>query len=204
MSLICLALGALLIYDVAGHSVPGTAYLAAALAVIGLGLVVGSWLGRARWLIFPGLVLALILLIASTVGTLRAPGGAPRPWDFSHSDMARGSRTWTPPTLVDLQNSYTVDAGNGTLDLSSIDFTGQSRSVKVHVAVGNLVVILPPTVDVDVSARVDGGSAEVLGERWDGLGNDPREIHDTGTDGTGGGKLQLTTTVDLGKLEVRR
>jgi hypothetical protein len=66
------------------------------------------------------------------------------------------------------------------------------------------VVILPPGVDVDVTAKVDGGSADVLGQHWDGLGNDPRTIRDSGADGPGGGQLSLTATVDLGKLEVHR
>ena len=85
-----------------------------------------------------------------------------------------------------------------------IPFTDHTVPVDAHVNVGNLVVILPPNVDVDVSAKVDGGSADVLGQHWDGLGNDERQLHDNGADGVGGGTLQLTASVDLGKLEVRR
>jgi hypothetical protein len=54
---ICLTLGLLAVIDVSGASIPGTAYVASTLGVLGLGLVVGAWLGRARWLILPGLAL---------------------------------------------------------------------------------------------------------------------------------------------------
>jgi phage shock protein PspC (stress-responsive transcriptional regulator) len=202
MSLVCLALGALAAVDLADRSIPGTAYLAVALGVIGLGLVVGAWLGRARWLIFPGLVLTFVLAIASTVGTLRAPwdGG---PWTVGAAGT-RGNVTWTPASVAALDDRYVVDVGNGTLDLSKVDFRDHSVSLDVHVDLGNLVVILPPEVDVDVSAAVDGGSADVLGQHWDGLGNDRRSVRDNGADGPGGGNLRLNATVDLGKLEVHR
>jgi phage shock protein PspC (stress-responsive transcriptional regulator) len=201
MSLVCLALGALAAVDLVDASIPGTAYLATALGVIGLGLVAGAWLGRARWLIFPGLVLTVILIIASSVGNVRSWRGAP--WNFDRSG-AHSNVTWTPASAAVLDNNYTVNVGNGTLDLSKITFPNDPVSVNVSVDVGNLVVILPPNVDVDMSATVDSGSADVLGQHWDGLGNDPRQVRDNGTDGPGGGRLLLTATVNLGKLEVHR
>jgi hypothetical protein len=195
MSLSCLALGVLAVLDVTQGEVPVAAYLAVPLGVVGLGLVVGAWLGRARWLIFPGAALTVALVIVTSAES----------WNMSHADIARGSRMWTPTSVESLDSSYSVDVGSGTLDLSQISFPANSPvSVDVHVDLGNLVVILPPNVDVDVSAMVDGGSADVLGQRWDGLDNDPREVHDNGTDGPGGGTLRLTATVDLGKLEVHR
>jgi phage shock protein PspC (stress-responsive transcriptional regulator) len=196
LSLICLALGTLVIVDVAGASVPGAAYVATALAVVGFGLVVGAWLGRARWLIIPGLVLTVALI--GTYGSDHWDGGR----DFAHGP--RGNVTWTPTNVSELAGDYRVDVGNGTLDLSKVDFTDRTVPVNAHVNLGNLVVILPPSVDADVSAKVDGGSADVLGQRWDGLGNSERQVHDNGADGVGGGKLELTASVDLGKLEVRR
>jgi predicted membrane protein len=101
-------------------------------------------------------------------------------------------------------DDYRVDVGNATLDLSKVDFTDHTESVAISVDVGNLLVILPPNVDVDVTASLDGGSADVLGQHWDGMGNSAREIHDNGADGVGGGTLQLDTSISLGKLEVRR
>jgi len=193
VSLVFLALGALAVADVAGASVPGTAYLAAALGVIGVGLVVGAWLGRARVLIFPGILLIVALTIGSSVEN----------WNVGHPGRA-ANVTWTPGSVADLQSRYSIDAGNGTLDLSNVDFRDHSASVEVRMDAGNLTVILPPDVDTDVSAKVDVGSASVLGQQWDGLGQDTHRITDNGADGPGGGQLHLVTTLDLGKLEVHR
>jgi hypothetical protein len=195
LSLVCLAMGTLVVVDVAGASIAGTTYLAAALGVIGLGLVVGAWLGRARWLIFPGIVLAAMLVFGTSVENWNSrPGG--RATDV----------TWTPASVAEIQNgaNYSIDAGNGTLDLSKVDFTERDISVDANVDVGNLTVIVPPNVDVEIDAAVDNGSATVLGRQWGGLGNDVRHIQDQGADGPGGGTLRLNTTVDLGKLEVHR
>jgi hypothetical protein len=196
LSMACLAIGILVIADVAGASVPGAAYVASVLAVVGLGLVIGAWLGRARWLIFPGIVLLIALAATSTAGNIN--------FDRNFDGGPKGNVTWAPLTVADVTGDYGIDVGNGTLDLSKVDFTDHTVPVNVHVNVGNLVVILPPNVDADISAKVDGGSADVLGQHWDGLGNDERQVHDNGADGQGGGKLQLTASVDLGKLEVRR
>jgi hypothetical protein len=76
--------------------------------------------------------------------------------------------------------------------------------VDVSVDVGNLTVILPPDVDVDVTASVDAGNASILGRQVNGVGNDEQHVHDDGPDGPGGGKLLVTARVDLGKLEVHR
>lgn len=194
MSVICLTLGVLAVIDVSGTSVSGTAYVAAALGIVGLGLVVGAWLGRARWLIVPGLLLVVALAAGSAAENF-GDGVAGRTGDV----------TWTPTTVTELaSNDYRVDVGNATLDLSKVDFTDHTESVAISVDVGNLLVILPPKVDVDVTASLDGGSADVLGQHWDGMGHDGRRIHDNGPDGAGGGTLRLDTSVALGKLEVRR
>jgi phage shock protein PspC (stress-responsive transcriptional regulator) len=193
LSMICLAMGTLVVVDVSGASIPGTAYLAAALGVIGLGLLVGTWLGRARWLIFPGVVMTFAL-----IGAVNAPN-----WDGPTARPAENI-TWTPASVNELQSAYSVDVGNGVLDLSKVDFRDRQANVDVNVDVGNLTVIVPPEVDVDVAANVDAGNATIFGRQWSGLGNDEQHIHDDGPDGPGGGKLLVNATVDLGKLEVRR
>ena len=130
--------------------------------------------------------------------------GSAERWNFEPRPGGGSNVIWAPTSAADLQPSYRVDAGNGTLDLSKVDFRDAPATVNVQVDVGHLVVILPPGVDVDVTARVDGGDADVLGQQWGGFGNDSRQVRDNGADGPGGGQLKLTATVDLGKLEVHR
>jgi hypothetical protein len=194
LSLTCLALGVLAVTDVAGASYPVAAYLAVPLGVIGLGLLVGAWLGRARWLIFPGLALTVALVIVSSAES----------WNARHFARQQDNVTWQPASVAELNGNYRLDVGTGTLDLSKIDFRDQSVPVDIRANLGDVIVILPAGVDVDVSARVGGGSADVLGQHWDGVGNDSRQIHDNGADGPGGGQLRLTATVDFGQLEVHR
>jgi len=194
LSLICLAIGVLVVVDVAGVAISGTAYVAAALGVIGLGLVVGARVGRARWLILPGLLLTAILIFGSSVET----------WNNSHPGAH--NITWTPTTVSEIEQTgtYSADVGNATLDLSKIDFTDHDVALSTSLDAGNMTVILPPNVDVDVDANVEAGSASVLGQRWDGINHDARHIADQGADGAGGGKLRLNSSVNLGKLEVHR
>jgi hypothetical protein len=189
LSLTVLALGVLGLIDLAGADVPGSAYVALPLAVIGLGLVVGAWYGRATWLIAIGVVLTIALTIVS-VGERISNRGQ--------------SATWRPTSVAQLEGSYTINAGNALLDLSAVDFNGLNKTVRVHVGVGNLTVVLPPTVDVRAEVGVNVGNADVLGTHWGGIGSSERTITDDGVDGSGGGELVIQATVDVGNVEVRR
>jgi hypothetical protein len=189
VSLTVLALGVLGVVDLAGAAVAGSAYLALPLAVTGLGLVAGAWFGRARWLIAIGAVLTVALGIASA-----AEGLATVDRDV----------TWRPTSIDQVESSYTINAGNALLDLSDVDFDGQRSSIRVRVSVGNLMIIVPSTVDVRVTAEVDVGNANLLGTVWSGIGQGGHTITDTGSDGPGGGELTIEATVDIGDLEVRR
>ena len=196
VSLACVALGILALVDISGGAVSGGAYVATALAVVGLGLVVGAWMGRARWLILPGVLLTLAL-----IGNSVAASG---PWPNPMRPGSTGNLTWSPTTPDSVDRNYRLDAGNGTLDLSHVDFTDHSVDVELSTNVGDLVVILPPKVDVDVDAKVSFGDGQVFDEQWNGIDKSRRHISDNGTDGPGGGHLHLVANVDVGKLEVHR
>lgn len=189
LSLAALALGALGLIDLAGAAIANSAYLAVPLAVIGLGLLIGAWRGRARWLIVLGMLLSLALLVASV--TERVVTNA-------------RSVTWRPTSVDQLDSTYTIDIGSALLDLSAVDFTGRSETVRVSVSVGDLTIILPPTVDVRAEVSVDIGNADVLGSSWGGIGSSERTVTDDGVDGSGGGDLVIRATVDVGDVEVQR
>jgi hypothetical protein len=191
LSLAVFAFGVVALVDVAGASVPVGVYFAVPLTVVAAGLIVSAWYGRARGLIGIGVVLSVLLVIA-----LAADGHG---WTRTHPSV-----TWQPTSVAQLQSSYRIDAGNAVLDLSRVDFTGQTRSVDVQVSVGNLDIVLPSTVDVEIRSTVEIGNATVLGQQWSGIGQGQHTVTDTGIDGPGGGALTINATVKVGDLEVRR
>jgi phage shock protein PspC (stress-responsive transcriptional regulator)/predicted membrane protein len=194
MSMILIGIGLLAAFDVA-YGVPGTAYIALTLAVIGVGLVIGAWLGRSRGLIPLGILVTLAL--AAGVGARDV-----------HHDWS--SVTWTPTNVTELtESSFEHQLGRATLDLTNVDFASMASLtdtmiLSAKVDVGELIVILPPDVDVVVEASVDVGEANVFNETWGGLGQTRRVITDNGADGPGGGTLRLDARVDVGSLEVTR
>ncbi len=191
LSLAVLAVGIVTLVDLAGAPVPVGVYFAVPLTVVAAGLIVGAWYGRARGLIGAGVVLSVLLAISLA--------GSAHGWT-----TARQTVTWQPTGIGQVRSAYRVDAGNAVLDLSRVDFTGQSRSLDVHVSVGNLTVVLPSTVDSEIHATVAVGNSTVFGQRWSGIGQGEHAVTDNGTDGPGGGSLTLTVTVNVGDLEVRR
>jgi phage shock protein PspC (stress-responsive transcriptional regulator) len=195
-SVLLLSIGTLAVLNLAGFHIPPLAFFATALGVLGLGLILGTWVGRARWLIAPGIVLTLALAggAAATVD-----GFWPNGWHNT------GSVTWAPASAASLQKEYRLGVGDATLDLSSVDFSEAGPiEIETSVNLGSLKVIVPSNVDVIVDASVNLGDARVFRESWDGLGQSPRTITDLDNDGVGGGKLHLVASVHTGDLEVSR
>lgn len=189
-SLAVLAAGVLGLVDLAGAKVPASAYFGVPLAVIGLGLLVGTWYGRARWLFGIGVVLAALLTI-----TAAAESAGP---------ATAHNTTWKPTSIDQVDGTYAASLGNGTLDLSSVNFAGQDKSIDVSIGAGNLTIIVGSNVDVTAKGTVNVGNANVFGTRWSGVGQSSHTVTDNGADGAGAGRLVLNASVDVGNLEVRR
>jgi phage shock protein PspC (stress-responsive transcriptional regulator) len=192
LSMVLLAVGTLAVVGLSSGAVPAAAYFAAALAAVGVGLLLGAWVGRARWLIAPGILLSVALAISSAVP------------HFGPMERGGGDITWTPTGVADISDSYGHGVGSVTLNLSQVDFTRQSKTVNVHVNFGDLRVILPAKVDVTVRAEVDTGDGRLFDSRWSGVSTPPHAVTDFGTDGPGGGHLELDLKVNVGTLEVTR
>ncbi|ABP56257.1 PspC domain-containing protein [Salinispora tropica] len=195
-SLLFLVLGLLAVLDLTGVLSPGASgYFAAVLATIGLGLLVGTWFGRARWLIALGLVTAAALGVATVAES---------------DDRFRGVNqavTWAPTSHAELASQYENTVGNSLLDLRSVDFTERHTEITVAVTAGEAIVVLPPNVDATVTATVNVGEAVVFDHRHSkrgGATGSQRESTDLGADGPGGGTLHLLVHVDVGRLEVTR
>lgn len=197
LSTTLVVLGVMGLTDVSGtYNIPVAAYFAAALAVVGAGLVLGAVLGRARGMIFWGLA----LILALSISNIDSDGFR---WDKGGN--GGGDITWVPENFDQLKDSYSHKAGTAELDLRKLDFTGQDRTVHLRIQFGDLRVIVPPNVDVTADSQVRLGSATVFGENANGLRINDFTVTDLGEDGReGGGKLNLDLQVSLGNAEVFR
>ncbi|GAA3227504.1 PspC domain-containing protein [Actinocorallia longicatena] len=139
--LACVA-GAAMVPFAHGLETPRTIMIiaSAALAVVALGLVAGTWIGRPHGLMFLGVALSATLLITAAAGTL--PEGS-----------RFGDTTWRPTATP--TETYRMMAGDGTLDLRSLPLLpGQSYQVRAELGVGGLRVILPANAKVRVKASI--------------------------------------------------
>src|SRR5690606_34419801 len=118
--------------------------LAVALAVLGLGLVVSAWVGRAN-------VKAWGVLLTLALGAATVVSG-------SVEDVRWEPVTWTPTSAaqLDAQQPYTVGIGAGTVDLSELPLEkGHTYQTSASMTAGRLVVVVPPEAAVDLSVRCD-------------------------------------------------
>ncbi len=148
---LCLALivvGLLVGWNAATDSdVPARVVIAAALAVVGGGLLVGAFIGRARGLVVVGVVLVLLASVASISG-VQVRGGV-------------GDRTWDPQTVGQLRSEYKLGIGEATLDLSALDLSTAGRQrVEVRHGIGDLLIVLPADAVVLVNAEVRAGELQ--------------------------------------------
>ncbi|BCJ60272.1 PspC family transcriptional regulator [Micromonospora endophytica] len=193
-SLIFVALGVVGILDLLDvFAIGASAYFAAALAVIGIGLLVGTWFGRARWLIALGLVTAAALGVATVAES------------YDRYRGVDGAVTWAPADRRDLAVRYEQSFADAVLDLRAIDFEEQETEITVVINFGNATVVVPPDVDVTAVAQATAGDVNIFGHqrRW-GMDNQPAETVDLGADGAGGGTLRLNLHVNAGHMEVTR
>ena len=167
--------------------VPWRSLLPAALIVIGILLMVGARRGRQGGLIALGVVLTLVLLLASVVEVIIDVPLAGGVGDKEHR-----------PTAV-LEDEYRWGIGSMTVDLREAELT-PGRTIEVSVAIGELVVILPQEASVEISARSGLGEVNVLGETSGGVGPEV----DRTTPENAELVLRLDLDVAIGRVEVRR
>ena len=192
LALIAVALGSLGLYDVAGGHVVASAYAAVALAVTGLMLVIGAWVGRAGGLVFVGLVAALALAVTSV-----AHGG----WGTWRDSERLAVR---PASAAAVHDGYSVPTGRIHLDLSNVHDPQalDGRTIDVHANVGELVVILPPEVGATIDANVSGpGDITLPGRNTGGINTHLTQDLASGNDVA---DLHLNLDLAVGHIEVRQ
>ena len=160
------------------------------LAIVGVALIVSAFFGRARGLIFVGI---LVLPVAWFLAAI----------DLEWHDGA-GERTDVVDSIDELEDAYLFGFGDYEVDLSDVDFTGTDRTIEVGLTMGELTVWVPDTVTVDVETYARAGEVEIIERTGVQVYDDgfPAEA-DHVLEGSGDGVLHLDVEVGFGAIDVR-
>ena len=162
--------------------------VATALAVVALGLVVGTWYGRARWLALIGLLLCIAL-----AGTAATDG------DRGFLRGGLGERTWVATQSQPAQ-SFRLGVGEARLDLTGLEPDGRHQAIRAHVGAGHLIVIVPDDVPIRLTAEAGVGDITEFGDSL----VDGDDIERTRRYGPGGDvRVEVEASVGAGQVEVR-
>lgn len=165
--------------------------LAAALAVLGAGLVVGGFRGRARWLIFPALLLSVATAITGAVS------------ENTNLSGGMGERVWRPLTVEQAERPFRLGAGEARLDLRELP-AGADATVDVNLGLGELLVTVPDDARVVLTGGVSAGEAALFDSPLqDGTGLNFDSTFDPQS-GEPNGVITIDARVGLGRVEVSR
>lgn len=183
---IALGLGILALFDNTTDLVSANArhYVALGMAILGLGLLVGSFVGRARWLILVGL-LAVPTLLASVAFD----------WGWRGDGV---DRDIIPTTFDEIQPAYSYDVGEIVIDLTQLPWSGNDIAIDVSLEAGNIQVIVPDDVALTGSAVADVG--RVAGPHRESFGIGDLEVFfdEPGTTGS----VTLDLEIGVGNIDV--
>lgn len=143
---------------------------AAGLLVVGLGLLVGAWWGRSRFLILAGLVMIPFVIA----------GG------FMHFPLkgSVGDR-WVHATAIeDVASNYEMLAGSMYMELVDLeDFEGR-KEIDISVAAGKVTILVPRRMSLTIDGHIEYGRAAIGAGRRSGedlvLANDVEGIPGAG------------------------
>jgi hypothetical protein len=159
-------------------------YVALAVTILGVGLIVGGFVGRARWLIIPAAILIPTVLFSPA-------------FEYEWSDE-NFDRSYAPDTFDELESGYTQEIGNVMIDLTELPWDGEEVDLSVTVDAGNIEILVPPGVGLVGEATVDVGRVAAFGRESSGLGGPSLTFNRPGPDGT----VLLDAEVDLGNIEI--
>lgn len=184
-------------------AVTTTRVLAATLLVLGVGLLVGAFRGRGRGLVATGLLLAPVVLVATVAPQLPGGFGALRLDDGGLRIEGEDARAVRPETLAALPGSYEFAAGRATVDLRALTpadvAAAGTTTLDVEFGAGELTVLLPEDVTVDVAVELGIGRVRIAGTETSGVGLDRRTVLDGGA-----GVLVVRIEQGVGTVTVSR
>jgi len=184
-----LTLSGLGVAQALGVAIPLASYLAAALLVIGVTLLVATWLGMARGLLPVGALLAVAVLIVTAAGpALQVPMSA--------------SHTYT--TLAELPAAGdSEDFGRLSVDLSQLAVT-RDASYTARLELGRLEVTVPKDAHVVVNYTAEMGAVHAYGEEIRAGSEITGQHKDPQPAQPGQHTLTLNLSVDAGNIQVQR
>jgi phage shock protein PspC (stress-responsive transcriptional regulator) len=168
-----------------GSAVGGGAVIAGLVIAVGAALVVASFIGGARWLVVPALVLAIPLGLAAAAG-IDTDGGV-------------GDRDYHPTRVAELKNGYELGIGELRVDLRDLDLPAGRTDVKVDIGIGHVEMLVPEDVCVASEARVGAGYIQVLDRDNGGLDIDWRS---SPAENPGVKRLIIDADVGIGAIQV--
>lgn len=167
----------------AAHPQPADVF-AVCVAIAGVGLVVGSFVGRARAMIPIGVLLVFGLGVTNLL-----------PRDLT---WTAGSRSWTP-VATDLAPSYVLGAGKADLDLRQL--ATATATIDARIGAGRLIVFVPAGSGLVIDAKIGAGRLFILGHEQDGTSVESKQVVPATRPHVG--TLTLNLQGGFGDVEVR-
>jgi phage shock protein PspC (stress-responsive transcriptional regulator)/predicted membrane protein len=178
-------------------SYPAATAFATALGILAAGLVVGTWVGRARWLVFPALALTPLVVLFGVSDNLDLRLGS-----------GIGERNYRPLTAEAVEENYSLGLGQLTLDLTDLDLAA-ADTITTHVSLGagELRILVPEDVDVTIEYELSAGDLSLFAGT-----EDARQDSGTSLDGVlvsdaddeSAGRMVIEVDQTFGELNVVR
>jgi hypothetical protein len=182
---------AALLNNIGVTSFDGGQLSALALTVLGTGLIVGAWWGRARWLIWIGVLMFPLVAFFSLIDL-----------SMVSLDGEVGELNERPHEQAEIAGGFELLAGEALIDLDDFEFSpGEDARLIIDMAVGETTVIVPRDVYVDADLSLQAGEVVFFDTRRTGQG-----VTIVDSDGDPESDARLTLEIDgaLGAIQIER
>jgi hypothetical protein len=181
-SLTAIALAVTLVYDEVRQDLPWTTYVAVALAVVGVGLLIGTFHGNGGGLVLIGALLAATLTVGSAL-----------------PDGRIGTQRTAPVSAANVAARYRHGFGLLKLDLTGVSDPDAllGRTVTLDGGIGLARVVVPAGLPVRVDADIRAGNITVFGREDDGT-----DVSMSDGDSPPASYLTIVADQNIGHIEV--
>lgn len=157
LSVIAIGVAITRIYADFHDGTPWTTYVAVALGITAVGLLVGTFFGYGGPLIALGIVLGLVLAFGSALPSTRM-----------------GDQSVRPLTAAQVDGTYKHGIGLLKLDLTQVAKPDEllGRTITLREGIGQTKVIVPAGVNVIIDSHLKAGEIAVFDRKVDGTEND--------------------------------